>query len=201
MNPQQRPWTAADLTALRHLYPEKGAGETARILGRSKQATYVRANQLGLSAPPVGIVWTPQMLKLLNDHYATMFNRDLTKLVGVSMRSLIRKARELGLEKTPDFQEVKRKEIGRRAGLAKIGKTSPALFRKGEHRNPGGEFKPGRVESAETKAKRAASLREYHRRRKLLERLGLRAPIKGQKRAGKQGAEGATIPATTVQQG
>ena len=39
------------------------------------------------------------MLSDLKRHYATTKNKDLTDLLGVSMRTINRKAKELGLEK------------------------------------------------------------------------------------------------------
>lgn len=45
------------------------------------------------------ILWTGNMLSDLKRHYATTKNKELADLLGVSMRTVNRKAKELGLEK------------------------------------------------------------------------------------------------------
>lgn len=52
---------------------------------------------------PFRIVWSDEMIKSLQVKFPFTFNRELAKELKVSMRSLIRKARELGLEKEPGF--------------------------------------------------------------------------------------------------
>ena len=98
----------------------------------------------------------------------------LSRLVGVSQRTMIRKARELGLEKADDFMEINRKSISESisAGVRRYG-PQPTHFRKGERANPDGEFRPGHRESPEVKAKRSASLKETWKRKKILKRYGL----------------------------
>ena len=54
--------------------------------------------------PP--ITWTPRMINTLREYYPTMFNDALAKLLKVSVRSLQRKANELGLVKVKDFNNV-----------------------------------------------------------------------------------------------
>ena len=114
------------------------------------------------------------MLKLLRDYFPTMTNYSLAKLIGVSHRTMIRKARELGLEKADDFMEINRKSISESisAGVRRHG-PQPTHFQKGVRANPDGEFKPGHRESPEVKAKRSASLKETWKRKKILKRYGL----------------------------
>lgn len=45
------------------------------------------------------------MLCILKRHYATTFNEELAELIGVSPRTLVRKARELGISKDPDWMK------------------------------------------------------------------------------------------------
>ena len=141
--------------------------DVARMLGRSYKATAVKASKMGLKKDHYGIVWTPQQLKLLRDFFPTMFNRPLAKWIGVSMRTMIRKARELGLEKKPGFLDVRRKDI---TALAAEGLRNSVnvrtRFKKGERNNPAGEFKPGYKESPETKARRSESLKHSWKMRK-----------------------------------
>lgn len=96
-----------------------------------------------------------------------MFNRHLAKWLGVSVRTLIRKARELGLEKKPGFLEERKRDIQRMAGEAiRRSDYHNTRFKKGVHYNPAGEFKPGHKESPESRAKRSESLKYAWRIRK-----------------------------------
>lgn len=61
------------------------------------------------------IVWTQAMHDLLIAKFPVTFNRVLAKELGVSMRSLTREARKLGIEKIPGFLEKNRNEISRMA--------------------------------------------------------------------------------------
>lgn len=47
----------------------------------------------------VSIYWDSNMLYMLKRHFATTTNAELAELLGVSPRTMIRKARELGLQK------------------------------------------------------------------------------------------------------
>ena len=171
MNPFFRPWTYNDIDILKRDFPVKPTETVARELNRSAKAVSQMAFKLGLKKTHYGIVWTDRMVKLLTDYFPIMFNDAVAKLVGVSVRSAIRKARELGLEKRPGFLEDRRRDIGERISDAKKRNPSYAgCFKKGEHRNPDGEFKKGHVESGESKAKRIASRKENQRRKRELAR-------------------------------
>lgn len=157
---KSRPWTIMDEQILRNEWKRHTIEEVARMLHRSYQATAVKASKLGPKKDHYGIVWTDEQLKLLRAYFPIMFNRPLAKQIGVSMRTLIRKARELGLEKKPGFLEERRRDIQRLAGDAlRRSDHKNTRFKKGVHNNPAGEFKPGHVESPETKAKRSESLK------------------------------------------
>lgn len=49
------------------------------------------------------IYWTGNMLSDLKRNYPTTKNKELSEILGVSVRTLIRKARELGLEKDKEW--------------------------------------------------------------------------------------------------
>ena len=49
------------------------------------------------------IFWSGNMLSLLERYYPTTKNEEVAEIIGVSSRTLIRKARELGLSKDPDW--------------------------------------------------------------------------------------------------
>ena len=175
MTRREDQWTCKELDLLRRNYTKMTNRELARMLRRTVSAANMKAHLLGLKKERYGIEWTPQMMKTLTDFFPSMFNKPLAKWLGVSQRTMLRKARELGLEKREGFLEDQRKEIQRMAGdaLRARGDREGTWFKKGTHNNPDGEFKPGHKESAETKAKRAAAIKEAHQRKKKLKRLGL----------------------------
>ena len=93
----------------------------------------------------VKIEWTPEMLQHLSTRFATEFNKAIAKDLCVSWRSIVRKARELGLEKEPQFLDKKRGEIVEL--IKKVRKPHPAKGQKGWS-VPNGEkyrFKKGNV--------------------------------------------------------
>ena len=109
----------------------------------------------------VRIHWSKDMLDYLKQHYATTLNEELAGCLGVSPRTMIRKARELGLEKDNVWLRGVYEERRRLAMAASKRKGYPSRFKKGVRTNPAGEFKRGHVDSEETKAKRAASLKKW----------------------------------------
>ena len=116
-------------------------------------------------------IWTDAMLERLQAEYPVRYNRDLARDLGVSLRTLIRKARELGIEKEPDFIANRLEDIERRAkrAAAKV----PRPYMKGRRTNLKNEFKPGHKESAETKRKRIAALKDAAYRDKVRLKYGL----------------------------
>ena len=174
MKPQDRPWTYNDEWILRQEFPRRRTDEVAKMLRRTQNAVICKAHNLGLKKRSYGIVWTDGMIELLKTYFPTMTNLSLSRLIGVSVRTLNRKAAELGLEKAPDFREINARAISERisSALKRKGKFGNQ-FVKGVRYNPEGEFKPGHKESPETKEKRRASLRETWRRKKILKRYGL----------------------------
>lgn len=57
------------------------------------------------------INWTESMIDMVVELFPVTFNNVLAKKLNVSQRSLIRKARELGIEKEDGFLEKRRDEI------------------------------------------------------------------------------------------
>ena len=162
-----RKWTVMEDQILRNEWSRHTIEEVAGMLGRSYQATAVRASKIGLKKDHYGIIWTPEQLKLLREHFPTMFNRPLATMLGVSLRTMIRKARELGIEKRPGFLADRRKDISALASAAlKKSTNTDTRFKKGMRNNPAGEFKAGHHESPETRAKRSESLKRAWKQRK-----------------------------------
>lgn len=91
------------------------------------------------------IEWTDNMLHRMKYEFKYAYNKSLAIDLGVSWRSLVRKAREIGLEKEEGFLE-KRKEQIQKMARAKRG-TNPTKGLKGWC-VPNGEayrFKPGNI--------------------------------------------------------
>lgn len=88
--------------------------------------------------------WSPKELELLDELFSSTTNRELSKLFEVGVRTVIRKARELGLEKHEKFRILidfsKYGTIG-----ANHPKAISTRFKKGEHISPETEFKKGNI--------------------------------------------------------
>lgn len=101
----------------------------------------------GVSAKEVHTIkWTDTMLSTLQRKFPTTFNRVLADELKVSIRTMIRKARELGIQKEDGFLDKRRAVITEMARVAlprpsqqiidalKIAGT-PYRFKKGENKN------------------------------------------------------------------
>ena len=110
------------------------------------------------------IFWNTQMLDYLRRHFPTTLNDELAGCLGVSPRTMIRKARELGLEKDPKWLAEVWEERRKMAHVIAKKKGYPGGFKKGERANPAGEFKPGRKPSAEETAKHSESMKRWYQR-------------------------------------
>ena len=87
------------------------------------------------------IYWSQPMLDKITRYYHNTKNDKLAEHLGVSSRTLTRKARELGLTKDEDFMtEVSTEGLKLAHFLNKI-KGNPGMIKKGEHRSPSTEFK------------------------------------------------------------
>lgn len=153
---KEKDWTWKEMDFLRLNYDKMTNAELARKLGRTYGAVITKAYHMGLRKKNGNklIEWTPQKLKLLTDFFPIMFNDALAKWLGVSRRTLTRKARELGLKKRDDFYQLKRDVWveRQREGLKKV--ECATRFQKGSRPSPATEFKKGQPLSAEIIAKR-----------------------------------------------
>lgn len=109
------------------------------------------------------IHWSAQMTDYLRRHFSTTLNEDLAEWLGVSLRTMIRKARELGLEKDKDWLRRIWEERRLMAHMSARRKGYPGCFKKGERANPAGEFKPGHKPTEEQRAKKSASMKRWYR--------------------------------------
>lgn len=121
--------------------------------------------------PPVE--WTRERLWLLRTYFPTMFNKSLAKWIGCSERTLIRKARALGLSKVENFNQYRAYDISRiisegvKRAYAEGRKTS--TLKAGVRNNPDGEFKPGFKFTGEIEEKRKENIRRTFKRKKLIQ--------------------------------
>lgn len=109
------------------------------------------------------IHWSKDMLDYIRRHFATTINEELAGCLGVSPRTMVRKARELGLQKDPAWLAEVCEEHRRMAHMAARKAGNPSSFKKGVHYNPAGEFKPGHQLTPEEKKKQKESVRRWFR--------------------------------------
>lgn len=109
------------------------------------------------------IFWSKQMLDDLRRLFPTSKNQDLAEYLGVSPRTVVRKAREMGLEKDQDWLTGVWDSHRRMAHMASRAQGYPGGFQKGIHSNPDGEFKRGHKTTPEQQAKRSESMRLWYR--------------------------------------
>ena len=110
------------------------------------------------------IFWNTQMLDYLRRHFPTTLNEELAGCLGVSPRTMIRKARELGLEKDPEWLAEVWEERRKLAHVISKRKGYPGGFKKGERANPAGEFKAGEPRSEEMKRKQGEGMKRWYKR-------------------------------------
>ena len=110
------------------------------------------------------IFWSKQMCDDLKRLFPTTKNEDLAQYLGVSVSTMIRKARKLGIEKDKDWMHGIVMHHLKMAKFESDRLGKPGRFPKGVHSNPDGEFKKGRIETPEQREKRVAGMLEYNKR-------------------------------------
>ena len=60
------------------------------------------------------IIWTPEMISDFKKRYPVEFNTDLANDFKCDVRTILRRAREFGVEKTGNFIQINKAEIVRR---------------------------------------------------------------------------------------
>lgn len=82
-----------------------------------------------------------------------MLNDELSGWLGVSVRTVVRKARELGLEKDSAWLKGIYDEHRKMAVASTKVNGNAGTFRKGYHASPATEFKKGHIPFNKTKVK------------------------------------------------
>ncbi len=100
----KRFWSEDKVRLLKQLYPTHTSHQIADILGTSKLAVYVQANRLGLrKKQPCKIHLTDEQERWLARNFPHMATEICAVYLDISPRSVVRLARNLGIEKTPQF--------------------------------------------------------------------------------------------------
>lgn len=81
------------------------------------------------------------MLDDLRRMFPRTKNEDIVDRLGVSMRTMIRKARELGLRKDERWMHAIHQERLRMMKYINMFHRNDGMFKPGQHANPDGEFK------------------------------------------------------------
>lgn len=87
------------------------------------------------------IHWSPYMIERLINKYATTKNEDLAIDLNVSPRTVIRKARELGLEKDRGWMQAHARKNCQTMRILNKCCGNSGQIKKGEHKSPKTEFK------------------------------------------------------------
>ena len=87
------------------------------------------------------IHWSLYMIERLTNKYATTKNEDLAIDLNVSPSTVIRKARELGLEKDEGWMQAHARKNCRTMRILNKYRGNSGQIKKGEHRSPETEFK------------------------------------------------------------
>ncbi len=107
--------------------------------------------------------WSDEMIDKLKTEFPNRFSRDIGKDMGISIRTVIRKARELNLEKIDNFLDQNRNEITR---LAQENKQSNPMKGVKGFVVPGGEkhqFKKGHTPKNNPEQSRITRNETIHR--------------------------------------
>lgn len=104
------------------------------------------------------------MLGYLRKNYARTLNRELCDHLCMSERTMIRKARELGLSKDPRWLEEVWEERRQLAHMIARAKGYPGRIVPGDGRGEAHRFKAGHTLTDDQKEKRAAAIHEWAKR-------------------------------------
>lgn len=88
------------------------------------------------------IFWSPDMISTIRRYFATTFNDELAGILGVSPRTMLRKARELGLQKDKFWLLNVWNERRKWANSSSRRKGYPGAFKPGNEIGKEYRFKP-----------------------------------------------------------
>lgn len=109
-------WTDARNEELRQLYRKRTGSELADHFGTTLRAIYKQANKLGLHKPqPNQIELTEERALWLKLNFPHMSNQICALILGISPRTVVRLARRMGINKTPQFMRECQAHTSKRA--------------------------------------------------------------------------------------
>lgn len=105
-------WSKEEKEFLKKEYPLKSAEYISDLIDRSKNAIYIKADEMGIESRKCGsgVRWTQKEIDILKEKYPI---EDLSKLsseLGRSKSSIKSKAEELGIKKRKELREEERKK-------------------------------------------------------------------------------------------
>jgi hypothetical protein len=112
----QRPWTSEDLQALKRFYGTRTDADVSLILGRpidrvqakakelclAKDKAFIRRNTKGKGRKVRMPRWTAEEIATLRELYPDLPNLDIARRLGRSVKSVVSKASDLELQKSPE---------------------------------------------------------------------------------------------------
>lgn len=120
-------------------------------------------------------IWTNEMEEKMRREYPTRFNADIAKDLRMTVRQVIYKAREMGLEKEPGFIEKHKAEIYARRNLdTPACRNNPGRFKKGGQQGKEHWYKPGHKLPAELLEQRTRHIRASRRKQTYEELLRIK---------------------------
>lgn len=93
----------------------------------------------------IKVIWNQEMIDTLKKKFPIEYNKYLSIAIGVSIRTLIRKARELGIDKEPRFLEIRRDEISRLASAFRSPNPTKGIKGWSVPNSEASRFKPGNI--------------------------------------------------------
>lgn len=110
-------WTELEVVELRKLKPTKTNRELAEIFGTTPGAVAQKCNDIGIKRgrQPNAICLTYNQELWLKLNFPHIANSICALFLGISLRSVVRQARKLGLQKTPQFMKEAQAHTARKA--------------------------------------------------------------------------------------
>lgn len=91
------------------------------------------------------IQWTSEMINIIKEKFPNTFSIDIANNLNISIRSVIRKARQLGIEKEVNFLEKNKEEIQKRSRKNRPTNKTKGLKGWSVPNSESTRFKPGNI--------------------------------------------------------
>lgn len=102
MNNKQKLWSEHEVDILKKEYPTcSSLRELADIMERSVYSLIGKANSLGIRRKIIA-VWTPDMDNVLKENYPYKETSEVAKMLGLTTKQILCRARRLKLHKSPE---------------------------------------------------------------------------------------------------